>query len=327
MFACSIRRRPSSDVAVFGNIQSLYRSRQWRAFFWHDTGFGGNLGMGKALVFTIAVTLAAEAQRIDTERPNPQKVIRIATAPNHLSVIELGEPVMEVAAGSSSYKIEWRENKVFVQPLESGATTNLFIWTASGRQSYELVPAESVQDMQFAIDQEPAPPTAKVAVPEKPPEDPGAAQQAKLASDMLFDSTPVRLAGEIKGHARVEVILKDVYRINERLFVRYAIQNQGHSTYQPGTPNVFSLRSPRSPSSLYMLSASQLVGDSPRIKSDGQASLKVVSAQVRASAVPPGGTALGLVAVELPGAVNSPVVLKLAFPPDAVGEVTAVLVL
>ena len=282
--------------------------------------------MGKALVFTVAVTLAAEAQRIDTEKPDPQKVIRVATAPNHLSVIELGEPVMEVAAGSSSYKIEWRENKVFVQPLDSGATTNLFIWTASGRQSYELVPAESVQDMQFAIDQEPAPQTTKVAV-EKPTVDPEAAQEAKLASDMLFDSTPVRLAGEIKGHARVEIILKDVYRINERIFIRYAIQNQGHSTYQPGAPNVFSLRSPRSPSSLYTLSASQLVGDAPRIKSDGQASLKVVSAQVRASAVPPGGTALGLVAVELPGAVNSPVVLKLAFPPDAVGQVTAVLVL
>ena len=283
--------------------------------------------MGKALVFTIAVTLAAEAQRIDTERPDPQKVIRIATAPNHLSVIELGEPVMEVAAGSSSYKIEWRENKVFVQPLDSGATTNLFIWTTSGRQSYELVPAESVQDMQFAIDQEPAPLTTKVALPEKPPADPRAAEEAKLASDMLFGSTPVRLAGEIKGHARVEVVLKDAYRINERIFVRYAIQNQGHSTYQPGTPNVFALRSPRSPSSLYTLSASQLVGDAPRIKSDGQASLKVVRAEVRASAVPPGGTALGLVAFELPGAVNNPVVLKLAFPPDAKGEVTAVLVL
>ena len=89
---------------------------------------------------------------------------------------------------------------------------------------------------------------------------------------MLFASTPVRLAGEIKSHARVEVILKDVYRMNDRIYVRYAIQNQGQSIYRPGTPDVFSLRSPRSPSSLYALTKCQLVGDALRIKSDGQAS-------------------------------------------------------
>jgi type IV secretory pathway VirB9-like protein len=135
--------------------------------------------MRKALVFSIAVTLVADAQRIDSEKADPHKVVRVSTAPNHLSVIELAEPVIEVAAGSSSYKIEWRENKVFVQPLDQGASTNLFIWTASGRQSYELVPAQSVRDMQFAIDQEPATRATKVVVPDKPAEDPQAAQEAK----------------------------------------------------------------------------------------------------------------------------------------------------
>ena len=88
-----------------------------------------------------------------------------------------------------------------------------------------------------------------------------------------------------------------------------------------------SLRSPRSPSSLYALTKCQLVGDALRIKSDGQASVKVVSAQVRASAVPPGGNAWGMVALELPTGPKTPTVLKFEFPPDAAGEVTAVLVL
>ena len=283
--------------------------------------------MPKALVFTIAVTLVANAQKIDTESPDPQKVVHIATAPNHLSVIEMAEPVLEVAAGSSSYKIEWRENKVFVQPLDQGATTNLFIWTASGRQTYELVPAHSVQDTQFAIDQEPAPHAAKTVVLDKPAEDPRAAEEAKLASDMLFASTPVHLAGEFKGRARVEATLKDVYRMNDRIWVRYAIQNHGQSIYRPGAPEVFSLRSPRSSSSLYALSKSQLVGDAPRIKSDGEALLKVVSAQIRTNAVPPGGTAWGLIAFELPKGANGPMVLRFVFTPDGVGEVTAVMVL
>jgi len=158
--------------------------------------------MQKTIAFTIAIALTANAQRIETEKLDRHKVIRVETAPNHLSIIELAEPVTEVAAGSSAYKIEWRGNKVFVQPLEPEATTNLFIWTASGRMNYELVPALSVQEMHFAIDQEPAPTVAKVAVPARPAEDPRAAQEAKLAAEMLFASIPVRLAGEAKNRAR-----------------------------------------------------------------------------------------------------------------------------
>ena len=53
--------------------------------FWHDAVIGGNLGMRKALVFTVAVTLAADAQRIDTQKADPQKVVRVSTALNHLT--------------------------------------------------------------------------------------------------------------------------------------------------------------------------------------------------------------------------------------------------
>ena len=283
--------------------------------------------MQKIIAFTIAIALTADAQKIEIEKSDRHKVIRVETAPNHLSVIELAEPVTEVAAGSSSYKIEWRGNKVFVQPLDPEATTNLFIWTASGRLSYELVPAPSVEEMHFAIDQEPGPSVAKVAIPEKPAEDPRAVQEAKLASEMLFASTPVRLAGETKNHDRVEVILKDIYRQGDRIYVRYAIQNRGRSTYVPGTPGVFTLRSPRSSSSLYTLSQTQLVGDGIRITSQGQASVKVLNAEVRANAVAPGGTTWGLVAFEWPPRTNGPAVVKFAFPSDGAGEVSAVLVL
>jgi hypothetical protein len=295
--------------------------------FWRDAGIGGNLGMQKLIVFTIAIALVANAQKIETEKSDSHKVIRLGTAPNHLSVIELAEPVTEVAAGSSSYKIEWRGNKVFVQPLDPEATTNLFIWTASGRLSYELVPAPSVEEMHFAIDQEPRPTVAKAPGPEKPVEDPRAAQEARLASEMLFASTPVRLAGEMKNHDRVEVILKDIYREGDRLYVRYAIQNRGRSTYVPGTPSVFTLRSPRSSSSLYPLSQSQIVGDGIRITSQGQAPVKVLTAEAHSTAVAPGGTTWGLVAFEWPTRTNSPAVVKFTFPSDGAAEVTAVLVL
>src|SRR6476619_3883337 len=76
------------------------------------------------LMFVLAVPL----QRIETQYPDRAKVTRIETAMNHLTVIELTEPVTLAAAGSPSYKIERRDNKVFIQPLEEGASTNLFVW-------------------------------------------------------------------------------------------------------------------------------------------------------------------------------------------------------
>jgi hypothetical protein len=279
--------------------------------------------MQKTIAFTIAIALVANAQKIEIEKSDSHKVIRVETAPNHLSVIELAEPVIEVAAGSSSYKIEWRGNKV----LDPEATTNLFIWTASGRLSYELVPAPSVEEMHFAIDQEPRPTVAKLPVPEKPVEDPRAAQEARIASEILLASTPVRLAGETKNHTRVEVILKDIYRKDDRIYIRYAIQNNGRSTYVPGTPDVFTFRSPHSSSSLYALSQCQVVGGGIRITSQGQAPVKVLNAEVHANAVAPGGTTSGLITFEWPPRTNGPAVVKFAFPSDGAGEVSAVLVL
>ena len=256
-----------------------------------------------------------------------QKVIRVETAPNHLSIIELAEPVIEVAAGSSSYKIEWRGNKVFVQPLDPEATTNLFIWTASGRLSYELVPAASVAEMNFAINQEPSPKVAKVAVPEAAPRIRVLPRRRRFASEMLFASTPVRLTGEMKEHSRVEVILKDIYRQGDCIYVRYAIQNNGRSTYVPSAPGVFMLRSPRNSRSLYALSQSQLVGDGIHVRSDGQIPVKVLKAEVHASAVAPGSTTWGLVEFNCRPRRPAPPVVKFAFPPDGFGEVSALLVM
>jgi len=285
--------------------------------------------MRKPIILALALALGASAQKIETERSDRNRVIRLQTIANHLSVIELAEPVTEVAAGSSSYKIEWRGNKVFVQPLEPEATTNLFIWTASGRLNYELVAVQSVADAQFAIDEEPAPKIASAAdPPPKPTADPGAAEQTKLATDLLFSSRPVRLVGQLKRN-RVQVVLKDLYRSNNRIYVRYAIQNDGPIPYEPGTPAVFTLRAPHSSRSLYSLSASQIASDRMRISADGQMGLNAVEAQSPTSIVPPGGAALGLIAFEFPRAAqqSGPTVIRFAFPSDATGQVSAYLIL
>jgi type IV secretory pathway VirB9-like protein len=86
-----------------------------------------------ALIIIIGVATAAPllGQRIENQTSDRGQVVHLKTALNHLTVIELREPVIQVATGSQSFKVEWRENKVFVQPTEPDASTNLFIWTAS----------------------------------------------------------------------------------------------------------------------------------------------------------------------------------------------------
>src|SRR5947209_8069236 len=108
----------------------------------------------QTIVTLFMFVLALPFQRIETQYPDRAKVTRVETAMNHLTVIELAEPVTLAAAGSPSFKIERRDNKVFIQPLEEGVSTNLFIWTGSGRWNYELVPAVSVETMHFAVDQQ-----------------------------------------------------------------------------------------------------------------------------------------------------------------------------
>ncbi len=105
-------------------------------------------------VAAATMTLGLMAQKLETQKPDPTKVLRVETAKDHLTVIELSDAVTMVAVGNrSAFTVERRENKVFVTPTDEGARTNLFIWTSGGRYAYELVPAADIEKMHFAIDQ------------------------------------------------------------------------------------------------------------------------------------------------------------------------------
>jgi len=277
------------------------------------------------LVFGVAV-LALSGQKIETRKAGDNRIFKLETALDHLSVIELGEPVLEVAAGSPAFKIEWRENKVFVQPLEAEASTNLFIWTRSGRLSYELMPAGTVEQMHFAVDEQPV---AEVAPPASEPVPAADVPLPKIQTEMLLSSTPVRMAGNGRRRASVEVLLRDVYRRDGKLYLRYAIRNHGRTVYQPGAPALFLLHSPRARQSLVTLSNTQLVGNLAHINHKGESAVRVLHEEIEVNAVAPGEATYGVVAFEMPAPVTAgePLVLRLAFPKDASGEVGAILVL
>ncbi len=271
-------------------------------------------------------SLGLLAQKLETRPPDTKKVIRVETAADHLTVIELADPVTMVAVGNQgAFTVERRENKVFVKPVEEGAKTNLFVWTTAGRFAYELVPAPSIDEMHFAIDQQPAP-VAVSAV--HPINREVAAHSSTLPADILTKARPILLAGGRETQGRVEIALRDLYRENNRLYVRYAVINHSSHEYLPARPAAWLLSGVRSPQTLVPLAEHQLGERLIRtLKAAASSRLEILDAS-EIQPVPAAGQRLGWVVVNEPElAQDGTFVLRLEFAADAKGTVEAAVVL
>jgi hypothetical protein len=265
----------------------------------------------------------AWGQKVEVEKPNRGKVVHVQTALDHLTVLEMGEPVSAVAVGSSSFRVEWRGNKVLVEPTEPGVATNLFVWTPSGRFNYELDPAGEIPEMVFAIDQPaPSPPKMKVARIEiDRPADP-------FPDEVLMDVTPVQLLGRISGKNRVSVRITDLLKQNGQILIRYSIRNDTNHVYLPGTPRAVALKDPWYRKSLYTLRDYELAPrESARLKSNGVTLVHATATQIPALPIKPGNAATGIVTIKWPSSHPEPTVLQLNFLAGPDGPVRATLVL
>jgi hypothetical protein len=282
--------------------------------------------MNRLSFVLMAAAFAAYGQKIETQKTDRTRIVRIETALNHLTVIELGDPVEQVAAGSTSYKVEWRGNKVFVEPLEANAETNLFIWTRSGaRLNYELAPAGSIENMHFAIDQEPTL-TASVVIPPPAPRE-AAPATAAIPVEMLQKSIPVQFTGPPSTKQRISVQVRDVYEKDGKVYLRYSIRNIAGAAYEPGDPSVYRLQGTRAPVSLVGMRRTQLAGATAnRLIAESKEEVTLLHVETETDVVDGGSQTVGLLAFERPQA-SGPVVLRLSFAADRNQEVSATLVL
>jgi hypothetical protein len=282
--------------------------------------------MNKILLSFVAVAALswpALGQKVEVQKPDRGQILHVQTALNHLTVLEMTEAVSTVAVGSPVFKVEWRENKIFIQPTEQNVATNLFVWTASGRFNYELDPAGSVPQMDFAIDQ-------PVAVPPVAPLSGNQSGRPSSPSpaEVLIDAKPVRLYGSTSDKNRVAVYLTDLLEHDGQIFIRYTIRNQTQKAYVPGAPQVVALNAPRYRESLYPLSNSQLSPDAAaRLKCSGETPIEVAEGEIRSPQIEPGQETSGIVAIKLPPMHAKPTVLRLTFLGSPEGPINATLVL
>ena len=281
------------------------------------------------LAILLLLVLAVPVQRIETQYPDPGKVMRLETAMNHLTIIELSEPVTLAAAGSPLFKIERRDNKVFIQPLEEGATTNLFVWTGSGRWSYELVPARSIETTHFAIDQRPAPPSQSQNTLDPPDAFSDASSSQSFAEEMLLFAKPIRNEGVKSEAGQLGAFITDVFRKDDDLFIRYAIDNRTTRSYQSDLPEVFVLHSVQARTSLYTHRYSQL-GPSiaKQIRRRSETRIETIECELPSDPLPPGQMATGILTVHLPvTALIELQVLRIVFPSKGSKPISVIVVL
>jgi len=257
-------------------------------------------------LITVAFALAV-AQNVQAQRAIRRHPIDLRTAVDHLTVIELAEPVVQVACGSALFKVEWRGNRVFIQPTTADARTNLFIWTATERLTYELEPAHSADDIDFVVEESPNRPTPAASL------DPHLQRAPATVSQLLIETQPVFIHSPYRASHPVEVRIDELYEKDGQLLVRYIVINHGRDPYLLKPPAVFQLQGVRSSQSLFALKNSQLSDEQAhKLKVKRRVPLKTLEQRLQSDWIAPSTSATGIVLLEF-ATTSEPTLLSLEF--------------
>lgn len=254
----------------------------------------------------------------------PSDVIAVATALDHLSVLEFAEPVVMAAAGSNDFQIERQGDKVLIKPLKPAASTNLFIWTATRRYTYELEAPGEVGQMTFAID------SAVPAPSPMPQPTPALCSQTDEFSDTLLTKAllgmePVQNTSIKDRTGRVIARVEHVFRSANTLYIHYSLANRSAAPYRVLAPAVRQLQAPESRISLVPLERVQLdETDIQRLGPVKQQLIEIARAEATRQDVAPGNVIQGVVVIHQQ--FSSPAVLELEFGSTGGNRVRAVFV-
>lgn len=187
------------------------------------------------IAFIVLATAAACAQTTTQDQ-----IRHIKTSLNHMTVLEFGEPVSTLAiADPDGFQIERHDDKVFIKPLRDGVSTNLFVWTRTRELSYELDPAGQLAQMDVLVRTESAPNSSAGAPVSVEPSD---AEIRKIASLVLaqtmLDVEDIVRDPRKRAAGRVQVDLQQVYRAQDRTYLRYSVSNQTSAPFRVTTPEV-----------------------------------------------------------------------------------------
>lgn len=268
-------------------------------------------------VLSCLVAIGGAGQQATLSPAASSEVIHVATALDHLTVLEFGEPVTMAAAGSSEFQVERREDKVFVKPLKQGAATDLFVWTASRRFAYELESPGEVKDMNFALDER-----VKEPLPAARP------TLEEIADTVLIQAL---LGAQRIDHSSIKdershptPRIEQVFRTRNTTYIHYSIKNSTERRFEIAEPTaceVDALQPRVSPFALHHLQLDDSVVR--RLGVLHLRPLQIVRSQLQRKELDPGEETQGVITVREQFA--SPAIVQLVFGPFG-GSATATVV-
>jgi hypothetical protein len=256
-------------------------------------------------LIALSALFAGSALAQQPNNPSPGMVVHVATALNHLTVLEFHEPVTMAATGSSDFQIEREANKVFIKPTKSGAATDLFVWTASRRFAYELETTEEVKNMNFAIDNaQPAPvPKPVISAPTDEIAD-------MVLTRALLGAEEINQPHMRETKKQVSVLVEQVFRTKSTVYLHYRITNNTNRTYRVDSPHACQLQTDQI--ALTALVHTQLDRSTvEQLGSTQESPLSVAHTESESRELEPGKTTQGVIAIRQD--LKSPAVVQLEF--------------
>jgi hypothetical protein len=288
--------------------------------------------LNRVILLSILGGGVALAQSIVHQPVNVDVVTQVHTSLGHFSILALPEKITRVAAGGDAIHIEWHDNFVFIKPLQAGQSTNLTVWTEHQFSSYELEAPGDVHNMSYVIDE-----TAS-AVSQGNGHSAAAAatipspQEVQRVTDTVIGSTllqvtPVVARGVRPAKDCVTVVIKEVVRDKNSLYVRFAVSNPGSHPYRIVSPHVFTIHPTKNADRLASMKDLQLPEQtSYQFQSNETSQVSVRGIALPEKDVQPGATVEGVLALE-PADVQKAGVYEFVFGNDGSHRilVTAVL--
>jgi hypothetical protein len=266
----------------------------------------------------IAILISASTLAIAQQQP----VTKVQTALNHLTVIEVAEPITMAAAGSEAFEIERHGTRVFVRPTKPDVATNLFVWTEHGRSIYELQPAGEVSKMDVLVTSAQQPAT-HAAVESVSKEDVAKVAE-QVFSQTLLNTKPVNAVGIRTQKNRVNVRLEDVAHGKDAIYVRYQVTNLSTVPYRIIAPSVSVLTAAGTSS---MPDANLQLG-AGYLEAFGKMSIapiELLQSEIDQQDVAPGKTSTGVLAIRSSG--GPPQIYQFVFGSDNISPIVTAAVL
>jgi hypothetical protein len=272
------------------------------------------------------VAFAATSLSAFAQTTNFNQVQHVETALNHLTVIDLGEPVINLAVAlPDAFEIERHDDKVFIRPLRSDVSTNLFIWTSARQLCYEIDPAGEPAKMNVIVRNAPLPVTRAATAED---DDRKIQKIASMILTQAFMGTEDITHENSKPPAsEVLVELNQVFRSKTDIYIRYTITNQSKAPFRLTSPDVYQPAPTQMPISVLSLRDHQLSSQTfAAFKAKQGSSVPVAEAESQIRDLQPGQRTTGVISIH-GSQSNPPQLYQLRFGSSQTGAITVETVL